>query len=103
MTCALCSVVFRQIIKTTPTFAIFYVVKLVVYFLLGMASSFNNFPETDELIERDLSIVIYINSVEQFSSRNLAESALPMVYGLVLVDRVASIDVKDPEHILHVL
>jgi len=100
---ALRSVFFWKIIKTAPTVAFFDIFQLLVDFRLSVATSLDNVPETDEFIERDLSIVVDVDSVEKFASRDLTEGGLPMVHSLVLVNRMASIDVKYSEHILHVL
>ena len=61
---ALGSVFLRQIIKTAPTVAFFDIFQLFVDFRLSVATSLDNVPETDEFIERDLSIVVDVNSVE---------------------------------------
>jgi hypothetical protein len=44
--------------------------------IFGVAGAFNDSPEVNELIVLDLSIMIVVNSIEEFLCRNFAEKEL---------------------------
>ena len=68
-----------------------------------MAGSLNDLPELDELLQRDLTIVVDVDGVKKFAGGDFAESALPVVESLGLIDCVTAVNVKDAKHLCHFL
>ena len=68
-----------------------------------MACSLDDPPESLELFQTDLSIVVDIDLREELIGRNSAERALPVLEGLVLINCIAAIDVENSEHFPHSL
>ena len=92
-----------QVVETAPALTVLDIFKLFVDFLLGVAGSLDDLPEIYELFQRDLAVVVDVDGVEEFAGGDFAESALPVVESLGLVNCVAAVNVKDAKHLVDVL
>ena len=68
-----------------------------------MACSLDDPPESLELFQTDLSIVVDIDLREELISRDSTERVFPVLKGLVLINCIAAIDVKNSKNISHSL
>ena len=62
-----------------------------------MATAFDYFPEREELLVIDDTIVVDIDSVEEFNRRNLSKLILPMLNSFVLINLIAAVLIEYPE------
>ena len=92
-----------EVVEADPALALLNVIKLLADFLFGVASLLDYLPELLEFVNGDLAVVVGIDLVEKLARGNLGEPALPVLEGLVFVDRVAAIHVEAGEHFLNLL
>ena len=90
-----------KVIKSDPALSARDIVELLKDLLLSVTSGFNSLPELLELLESNLPVLVDINLVEELARRNLAKGALPVLNSLILVNGVATIDIKDLKDFVH--
>ena len=63
-----------------------------------MSRALDNLPEAKELLERDDSISVHIDSVEELFGGDFPEGTLPVLESLFLIDFFGIIDVEYVEY-----
>jgi len=66
-----------------------------------MVGALHDFPKFYELHLGDFSIIIDIDLIKELLGGELAELSFPMLYGLLLVDTLAAINIKYLERLSH--
>ena len=59
-----------------------------------MAAALDDLPEAEELLEFDLTVLVYVHLVEKFLGRNLAEPSFPVSHGLIHVNGVRVVRIE---------
>ena len=93
-------VLLGQVLEANPALTVLNALELLHDLLLGVAATFDNRPESDKLLQLNHAIVVHINLVEELHGANLGKATLPVLDGLLLVDFVAAVSVKNSEHFL---
>ena len=91
----------RQVVEAGPALTILDVVELGNDLILSMACGLHCLPEALEFLERYLAILVDIDLVKELARGDFTESTLPVLDGLVLVDGLATINIEDSEHFVH--
>lgn len=96
-------VLFRQIIKSNPTFTILNVFKFSTDFFFTMTCLLNCLPEVRKLYDCYCSVFVYIYSIEKLLSWNLAKLGFPMFDCLLPIDFIRMVFIKQIKDLLDLL
>ena len=84
-----------KVLETNPALTILDIFELFIDFLFAVSGGLYHCPELDKLLFCDFAIAVDVDLVKELIGREAPEAFLPVVEGLVLVDSIAVINVKD--------
>lgn len=88
------TILFGQVVKTDPTLATLYVIKLLKNFLFRVTCRLDHLPEGQKFVLRYLTVLVHVNSIEKLLCWDLSESSFPVINRFFLINCVVAISVK---------
>ena len=94
---------FGKVIEANPALSILNIVELLKDLFFGVACRLHGPPEVSELLKGHLPIIVHINLGEEFFGWYFAKGSLPVLQGLLLINVLTVVDVKNGEDFVHLL
>ena len=84
-----------KVLETNPALTILDIFELFIDFFFAVSGGLDNLPELHKLLFCDFAIAVDVDLVKELIGREAPKAFLPVLEGLVLVNSMAVINVKD--------
>ena len=97
------TVPFGHVVEANPTFTRLDVFELLHNLLFGVTGALDSLPEFLELRQTNFTVIVHVDLSKELFGRDSAKGALPVFHGLVFVDSVTLVDIKDAKNFVNLL